>query len=1055
MTVYRISYIVYRDSKENIQLQSLVSFHRYCFIWGIILFLFLVSAVPAPAGESTIVPPEEIVTDFDARLALARTLSYDDATLNDSVREYEILVGEQPRNAAVLTETSAVYARLRQYPKALEYLNRALALRPDDENINRSAGDVYLYSGNLPEAALYYRRAYRINPASEETQKKLGLVLSWDKKDDEALPLLSGLYKRHPDDKEVAIEMAHLYARRNDHGESIAILKRLLAQNPDDPELLVGIADAEAGLGHAKRCMELYKKALAAKTGDEKLLLQFADRMNLWGDFYRIERIYVDHLKKDPGDSSTALKLAKVYESAQQYERAEGAYRKLLLKDRKDIDALLGLAALKLREKDFEASAAYAGQVLSIDPKNPGALQVKGKALIFLKRFNESRETYTLLTGLKGNEVRGYLGIGNAFFREKDYGKAKEAFNKALESGKDDIEARFYAAGFDTLRENTFIERLREGERHNPARLTAWADLYSQYGYFGIAIQLLRDALNDDPEYLPAKIALAQTLGINLQYAQSIKTYEELEKDFPDSSKILIEHARVLGWSKKYNDSIALYKYIHSLNPDDPLPLKEMARVAMWGKMVNEAMDTYAALLKPSVDSMLLPEIKTIAEASGDKQLLTEYRQLRKVSEGGSIYQGYERLSKDPGKNDRIEPAMVDLLPVYRTQKAVALEREAKRLSWDKRFARSMPYYEELIGFDPENEEAYFDYAQVECALGLCDREKSTYDRLLNIDPLHNLAAIALERQQVRKDPSLEFNYSYWMEDGRGDLAQITRDRFDLDFDLPVLCRYHFNVALHQWFEKPAFNHRRYGATGFTFGFQGVFNEYMRGEASWTYKDYANDEMGIKDTGKAAVWFNLKEYAHIGGGYERTDELYNYFGLKHGLQADNWWLGLRSDVTGRLDLDGKARFIKYNDDNEGKHYYLAFGYAFTDHPKIFKVTMSGEYRDTQHESIYAYNGENLTDITHAYWTPKDYTGAALTFEWRHDYSKLFFCGNELRFYDIKVSFGTDSENNPSAKIEGEIHHEFSKHWTVGLKALWHSSPQWDANGLWAVLRYQF
>lgn len=957
-------------------------FIGYYLVIGVWLLVFLLSLLfldttLASAAEKTIVPPGEAVSDFDARLALAQILSYDDATLNDSIREYDILAGEQPLNASVLTGMAAVYSRLKRYPEALERLKKALMLNPDD--------------------------------------------------------------------KETAIEIARIYTRRNDQKRSFNILEQLLIRYPDDAELLVEVADIEASLGHAKRCRELYEKALAARPGDSKLLLQYADRMSLWGDFYRAGLIYTDQLKRDPGDSSIILKLAKVYASAQQYEKAEGAYRKLLLKDPKNIDALLGLATLKLWEKDFEPSVVYADRVLSIYPKNPEALAVKGRALIFLKRLDGARDTYLLLAQVKGNEAQGYIGVGNAYLHEKNYEKAKDSFHKALQATPGNIEAGFYAAGF----------RVLQDKNHNPSRLTAWANLYVQHGYFGAAIGLLRDALNNDPEYFPAKITLAQALGINLQYAQSIETYEKLTKDFPDSSKILIEHARVLGWSKQYRDSIALYKHIHTLNPDDPLPLKEMARVAMWGKMEDEAMETYNTLLTPSVDRLLLQKAGAVIEGSGDNRLLTEYRQFKETVDKGSIYQGYERFREGFERHEQLQSVMVDLLPVYRTQKAIALESKAKGLSLNKRFSRSMPCYEELIRFNSENEEAYFDYAQVECSLGLCDREKTTYDRLLNIDPLHNLAGIALERQQIRKDPSLKLDYSYWMEDGRGDLAQITRNRLDLTFDLPVFCRYHFNAALHQWFERPVFNHRRYGATGFTFGFNGVFNEYVRGGTSWTHKDYANNEMSDRDTGKADIWFNLKEYVHIGGGYERTDELYNYFGLKHGAQADNWWLGARSNVTQRLDLDGKAKFISYNDNNEGRHYSLALGYAVTDHPKMFKVTLMGEYRDTQHENVFTYSGNNLTDITHPYWTPKDYTGTTITFQWRHDYSKLFFCGNELRFYDLRVSFGADSENNPSAKIEGEIHHEFSKRWTVGIKALWHSSPKWDANGLWAILRYQF
>jgi len=720
MTVYRIPYIV----------------------WGFVLFLCFLPALPAPAGEKTIVPPGEAVSDFDARLALAQALSYDEATLNDSVREYEILSREQPRNAVVLTELAGVYARLKQYPEALERLKVAIALKPDDKDILRSAGDVYLYSGDHAEAEAYYKKAYSIDPGSEEAKKKLAFVLSWQRKDDEAFPLFLDLYKKHPDDKETAMEAARLYARRGEHARSLLILGCLLSRHPDDPELLVELADIEAGLGHAKRCRELYERALGKRTGDDRLLLQYAERMKLWGDFYRAERIYTNWLKKNPWDAAVMLKLAKVYGSAQQYEKAEGTYRKLLLKDPRDTGALLGLATLKLWEKDFEPSVMYADRALSIEPKNPAALAVKGEALIFLQKYKEAQEIYMLLAGSKGDEARGYLGAGKACLKRNKIENAGDLFNKALEAAPDDVEARFYAAGFRAVQKRHYIEDLREGNRRSPSKLTAWANLYMQHGYFDTAISLLQDALNYDPDHFPAKIALAQTFGISLRYAQSIAAYEELEKDLPGSSKILIEHARVLGWSGQYGASISLYEHVHTLNPGDTLPLKEMARVAMWGKMPDKAMEIYASLFDPSVDKRLREESGSVIERSDDRQLREAYGRLTELSGHGSIYQGYEAVRESFENNDRLRSVMIDLLPAYRTQKTVALESEAKRLSFDNRFARSMPYYEELMGFDPVNEEAYFDYAQVECALGLCDREKVTYGRLLNIDPLHNLAGM-------------------------------------------------------------------------------------------------------------------------------------------------------------------------------------------------------------------------------------------------------------------------------------------------------------------------
>ncbi|HNT44021.1 MAG TPA: hypothetical protein PKN85_06140, partial [Syntrophorhabdaceae bacterium] len=155
------------------------------------------------------------------------------------------------------------------------------------------------------------------------------------------------------------------------------------------------------------------------------------------------------------------------------------------------------------------------------------------------------------------------------------------------------------------------------------------------------------------------------------------------------------------------------------------------------------------------------------------------------------------------------------------------------------------------------------------------------------------------------------------------------------------------------------------------------------------------------------------------------------------------------------EVSGKAEYIGYNDSNSGSLFSLAAGYALTDHPRTFKVAASGETRNTRHDNEYVYRNGELVDIIHPYWAPRDYLAGSVLLEWRHDLSKTFICGAEQHFYDLKASFGTDSENNPYAKIEGEWSWEFLKHWLVGIKALAHTSPKWDATGAWAWLRYRF
>jgi len=848
--------------------------------------------------------------------------------------------------------------------------------------------------------------------SDREARHALARILSYDDATlRESLAEYRALLALAPGDPAIEIETAQVLLRLRMDTEAAALLRGLYERNPGDSAVAASLADIECSRGHAAACRDLYLDALRTSGGRPDITLRFADRMNLWGDFLRARSLYRKHLAVSPGDRDVALRLAITLASSERYEEAEGVCGHLML-SRKDAAVLTTLASIRLLAKDFPAAEGYAREALSAGPGDREASRVLGEALMAEGRYPEARSLYEGSIGRPGEAAAARVNIGRAYLAEKNAAGARKYFEEALAAEPGNIPARFYANWPDTVRSGAFASSIVDDKTLSAAGLSRWADLYLSHGLFPEAISCLKEALRRDPAFFPASISLAQALGSDRQYEASIRLYRDLAARFPDSSKILTGLARVLAWSRRYDESITLYRKIIALDPMNPVPRREMARTAMWAKRPELAMETYDAALS----------------APGD----------------GPIH---------PTENG--EEKIVDSRVRERIRRSILLEKEAKKLAYDGRFARSLPVYETLVRENPGNEEALFDEAQAACALGLCGREARAYERLLSIDPLHFLASEAFGRLRSRANPSVRFDYSYWNEEGRGDLARITRNRFDVTVDVPVGCQYHFFLKGHRWLDTPDFDHATYGAGGVSVGFAGVFSPFARAEGSWTRKRYDSGTLSDRDTGHGTVWFNLDDRVRLGAGYARTDEIYNYFGIVQGTQADRIFIAFQSDITRKLDVSGRAEYTGYNDSNSGSLLSLASGYALTDHPRIFKVAASGEMRNTRHDNEYVYRNGELIDIIHPYWAPRDYLAGSVILEWRHDLSKTFICGAEQHYYDLKASFGTDSENNPYAKIEGEWSWEFLKHWLVGIKGLLHTSPKWDATGAWAWLRYRF
>ncbi len=898
-----------------------------------------------------------------------------------------------------------------------------------------------------------------------EARWALARVLSYNRDTlDESMGQYRILCEQRPEKALLRLEMAGVLLKKGARREALSVLKELALKSPDDPEILLTLADVEAGLGHARKCRDLYVGFLKGHRKEEDVLLRFADQMNSWGDFYKTEAIYRRYLKDHPGDTGMWMKLASLLGSCERYEESEGIYRKLLFESQDNHQALLGLAKVKQKEKAFEAAKQYVDRFLRIRPDDPEGLLLKAEIAFLDKQYDRALEIYTKLAGVSSPSGQALVGMGKVRLEQGDLEEAKGCFRRALALDAQNVEARFYEAGPERRHSENFVAALLEAPDTSAAGLEDWARQYVSQGDYPIAVRFYEASLQRDPQYFPSQIGLAEALAIDHQYDRAVDHFKDLAGVFPGNRKILIGWARTLGWAKRYQESMGLYDQIHAFAPADPVPQKEKARTAVWAKRMNLALRTYDQLLEPPVDESLATALPPIIRGSENDVLGQKASKLSKRAEKGSLYEGYEAFSEDfeavktalpPAAKRRIEGELIRLLPVYALQKGVFLEKRAKHLAWNTRFTRALKGYKELTRFAPGNQEALWDYAQVQCALGLCDREATTYRKLLDVDKQHRLARRALKRVEIRRNPSIEPEYSFWSERGRDGLTDIDRHRFDLTLDVPVYCRFHLRLTGHHWGERPSYTKESYGADGFTLALNAVLNPYVKGEAGWTKKVYRDDGFDNQDTGYVHVSANFWDYAQVGAGYDQTNELYNYFGIEQGIQADAWWMSIAVPVTRKLEVQGKARYLSYNDDNSGQHYLLEAGYALTDHPRLFKVAAFTEHRDTRKQDIYRYTGGRLVDITHPYWTPDDYYGGGLRFEWHHDLSRFFFCGSEKNDYSLKLALGADTEHNPSLQLTGDWHYDFLDHWTFKIEGLIHRSELWDAEGVWIKLRYRF
>jgi hypothetical protein len=199
----------------------------------------------------------------------------------------------------------------------------------------------------------------------------------------------------------------------------------------------------------------------------------------------------------------------------------------------------------------------------------------------------------------------------------------------------------------------------------------------------------------------------------------------------------------------------------------------------------------------------------------------------------------------------------------------------------------------------------------------------------------------------------------------------------------------------------------------------------------------------------------LKDYARLALAWERENEVYNLFGLLQGIQSDSFSLSGTLRLDGRSGLEAVARYISYNDHNDGMHFRISGSREITRFPGVLKAVITGEYRNTGESDVEIRTAGALAGITHPYWTPRNYYAGQAGLEWYQAYSNKSFCGQPPRYFNLALAGATDSEGNPAVQLSGELRHGFGKGMEGGLKALLYRSRLWRADGVWLDLAFRF
>ncbi|MFO7985644.1 MAG: AMIN domain-containing protein, partial [Desulfatiglandaceae bacterium] len=283
-----------------------------------------------------LIPKNQWITDVEARLALARVLAYDNATLDESLNQYRILLHEKPDDPLIRLEMAGVLIQKGGTSEALSLLKDLQGMSLDDSETLVVLADLEAGLGHSVRCRDLYLEAIQKSDNPETIRLKLANRMNMWGDFYRAEAIYRERLHAHPDDTETALQLAAVLRSSERYAESEGIYKELLAASLDPGKVLLEFA----------RLKRLEKKAAAA----EEWVEQFIDR--------------------HPDDPEGLLLKADILFFQKRFEEALGIYSRLSNMTCCRVQGLLGMGKVYLEQGKSDLTQACFVRAHELEPRN-------------------------------------------------------------------------------------------------------------------------------------------------------------------------------------------------------------------------------------------------------------------------------------------------------------------------------------------------------------------------------------------------------------------------------------------------------------------------------------------------------------------------------------------------------------------------------------------------------------------------------------------------------------------------------------------------------------
>lgn len=357
----------------------------------------------------------------------------------DELKEYSM------EDTDFLVCCAKYYSNLGNPRKAIEYCERALELKEEENFLHNFIADEYINMEDPFSALRHYKEALNNDPNDDYALENVMICYNQLKKHKEAIDFLNSYLDHFPFSEVAWFEYGQYYFNRKNYEEAIKGYDYLLAINSSAVNVYSNKAACYEAMKQWQKAIEVYS---------EMLELEYTKAFT----FYKIGLCFKElnqpivalnafqkSLREDPQFYLSMMEQSYIYEDMGGKSEALHFAKEATFLNEGNLDYQKRLAFLYIDSGNFEESLKCLKKLVEAEPNRFYNWYAYTEVLMLLGEYEDAQEV--LLNAIKKHKrAELYYQLSNCYFNLKDEVKAKEILQIALEldpSMREDMEKKY------------------------------------------------------------------------------------------------------------------------------------------------------------------------------------------------------------------------------------------------------------------------------------------------------------------------------------------------------------------------------------------------------------------------------------------------------------------------------------------------------------------------------------------------------------------------------------------------------------------------------------